>query len=252
MGTYGSRSAAVGGSAIVGSLDKIIAKGRKIAAHLLEAAEEDVVFEGGNFHVRGAPSKARAWGDVVLQAYLAHNLPPDVEPGLEATTFYNPANFTYPFGAHIAVADVDPETGQVTLRRYVAVDDCGNVINPMIVDGQIHGGLAHGIGQALFEQVVYDENGQLLTGEFMDYAMPRAHHLPSFELARTVTPCPHNPLGVKGIGEAGAIAAPAAVVSAVVDALKPYGVKHLDMPVTSERVWRATQAPTASANVEVV
>jgi carbon-monoxide dehydrogenase large subunit len=242
MGTYGSRSAAVGGSAIAKSVDKIVAKCRKIAAHLLEAAEEDIVFEDNRFHVRGAAAKGTGWGDVVLQAYLCHNLPDDVEPGLEETTFYNPSNFTFPFGAHVAVVEIDPDTGEVTVLRYVAVDDVGHVINPMIVDGQLHGGIVHGIGQALFEQVIYDETGQLLTGELMDYALPKAHQVISIELARTVTPCPHNPLGVKGVGEAGAIAAPAAIVNAVVDALAPFGVTHLDMPLTAEKVWRAMQS----------
>jgi carbon-monoxide dehydrogenase large subunit len=241
MGTYGSRSAAVGGSAIAEAVDKVIAKGKQIAAHLLEAAAEDVEFEGGNYSVRGAPGKSKGWGEVVLQAYLAHNLPEGVEPGLEATSFYDPANFTYPFGAHIVVVEVDTETGEVELQRYIAVDDCGEVINPMIVDGQIQGGVAYGIGQALWEEAVYDEGGQLLTATFLDYALPRAHKLVDLEMDRTVTPCPHNPLGVKGIGEAGAIAAPAAVVNAVVDALQPYGIKHLDMPLTPEKVWRAIQ-----------
>jgi carbon-monoxide dehydrogenase large subunit len=239
MGTYGSRSAAVGGSAIAVGVDRLIEKGKKIAAHLLEAAEEDIEFADGQFTVRGAPGKAKGWGEVVLAAYLAHNLPAGLEPGMEATSFYNPANFVFPFGTHVAVVEVDAETGETTLLRYVAVDDVGNVINPMIVDGQVHGGIAQGIGQALWEGAVYDQNGQLLTGEMLDYALPRAHNLVSFELDRTVTPCPHNPLGVKGVGEAGAIASPAAVVNAVVDALEPYGIKHLDMPLTTEKVWRA-------------
>jgi carbon-monoxide dehydrogenase large subunit len=239
MGTYGSRSAAVGGSAIAVGVDKVIAKGKKIAAHLLEAAEEDIVFDNGTYSVKGVPAKTQAWGDVVLQAYLAHNLPEGIEPGLEATTFYNPPNFTYPFGTHLAVVEVDTETGAVALLRYLAVDDVGNIINPMIVEGQVHGGLAQGIGQALWEGTVYDDAGQLLTASLLDYALPKAHNLPSFELDRTTTPCPHNPLGVKGVGEAGAIASPAAVVNAVVDALRPYGVRHLDMPLTPERVWRA-------------
>lgn len=238
-GTYGSRSAAVGGSAVAVSVDKVIEKGRKIAAHLLEAAEDDVVFEGGEYFVRGAPDKSQGWGDVALQAHLAHNIPADIEPGLEATTFYDPPNFVYPFGTHIAVVEVDPDSGEVELSRYIAVDDCGNVINPMIVDGQIHGGIAQGVGQALWENAVYDESGQLVTGTLLDYALPKAHKLVSFETDRTVTPCPHNPLGVKGIGEAGTIAAPAAVVNAVVDALQPYGVKHLDMPLTPEKIWQA-------------
>lgn len=241
MGTYGSRSAAVGGSAISNAADKVIAKGRKIAAHLLEANEDDIVFEDGKFHVQGVPDKAQAWGDVVLQAYLAHNLPDGLEPGLEENSFYNPANFTYPFGAHIAVVEVDRETGDVDLVRYICVDDVGNVINPMIVDGQVHGGLAQGIGQALWEHAVYDSGGQLLTATLMDYALPRAHRLPSYETDRTVTPCPHNPLGVKGVGEAGTIASPAAVANAVIDALAPFGVRHMDMPMTPEKVWRAMQ-----------
>ncbi|NJL27780.1 MAG: molybdopterin-dependent oxidoreductase, partial [Thermoanaerobaculia bacterium] len=239
MGTYGSRSAAVGGSALATACDKVIAKSKKIAAHLLEAAEGDLEFANGEFHVKGVPAKTKAWGEVVLAAYLAHNLPDGIEPGLEETSFYNPSNFVFPFGTHVAIVEIDAETGKVELHRYVAVDDVGNVINPMIVDGQIHGGLAQGIGQALWEEAVYDETGQLLTGELLDYALPRAHNLPSFETARTVTPCPHNPLGVKGVGEAGAIASPAAVTNAVIDALAPYGVTHLDMPLTSEKVWRA-------------
>jgi carbon-monoxide dehydrogenase large subunit len=242
MGTYGSRSAAVGGSAIAKSVDKIIEKGRRIAAHLLEAAVEDVVFADGKFSVRGAPDKSQGLGDVALQAYLAHNYPADLEPGLSAVTFYDPVNFTYPFGAHIAVVEIERDTGKVKLLRSVAVDDVGNVINPMIVDGQLHGGIAQGVGQALWEGAVYDEGGQLVTGELMDYALPRAHNLVHFELDRTVTPCPHNPLGVKGVGEAGAIASPAAVVNAAVDALSHLGITHMDMPLTSEKVWRAMNA----------
>ncbi|MDA8020329.1 MAG: molybdopterin-dependent oxidoreductase [Thermoanaerobaculia bacterium] len=241
MGTYGSRSAAVGGSAIANAADKVITKGRKIAAHLLEANEDDVVFDDGAFDVRGVPDKALAWGDVVLQAYLAHDLPDNVEPGLEESSFYNPANFTYPFGTHIAVVEVDRETGDTDLVRYICVDDVGNVINPMIVDGQVHGGLAQGIGQALWENTVYDDNGQLITATLMDYALPKAHRLPSYETDRTVTPCPHNPLGVKGVGEAGTIASPAAVANAVIDALAPFGIRHMDMPMTPEKVWRAMQ-----------
>jgi aerobic carbon-monoxide dehydrogenase large subunit len=242
MGTYGSRSAAVGGSALAQAADKVVAKGRQIAAHLLEANPEDVVFEDGAFHVRGVPAKSTPWGDVVLQAYLAHNLPAGLEPGLEETSFYNPANFTYPFGTHVAVVEIDPDTGEVDLVRYACCDDVGNVINPMIVDGQVHGGLAQGIGQALWEEAIYDDSGQLLTATLLDYALPRAHRLPSFQTDRTVTPCPHNPLGVKGVGEAGSIASPAAVTNAVVDALAPFGVTHLDMPLTPEKVWRAMQA----------
>ncbi len=239
MGTYGSRSAAVGGSALVKSLDKIIEKSCRIAAHLLECATEDVEFKDGAFAVKGAPDRSLSLPEVTLQAYLAHNYPDDLEPGLTATSFYDPANFTYPFGTHVAMVEIDRETGKVSVGRYVSVDDVGNVINPMIVDGQLHGGIAQGIGQALWEGAVYDDNGQLLTGTLMDYAMPRAHRLPSFELDRTTTPCPHNPLGVKGVGEAGAIASPPAVVNAVIDALEPWGVEHLDMPLTPEKVWKA-------------
>ena len=183
-----------------------------------------------------------------LQAYLAHNYPDDLEPGLVATSFYDPANFTYPFGAHIAIVEVDPDTGEVELMRYVAVDDVGNVINPMIVDGQLHGGLAQGIGQALWEGAEYDDTGQLITGSLMDYAMPRSHRLVNFELDRTTTPCPHNPLGVKGVGEAGAIASPPAVVNAVVDALSGFGIRHIDMPLTPEKVWRAIEEAASSGN----
>lgn len=240
-GTYGSRSAAVGGSALAVSAEKIVEKGRKIAAHLLEAAEEDVIFEDGRFAVKGVPDKAHTIQEIALQAHLAHNLPEGMEPGLRASTFYDPPNFTYPFGTHVAVVEVDPDTGKVDLLTYTAVDDVGNVINPMIVDGQLHGGITHGIGQCLFEEAVYDENGQLVAGELLDYALPKAHMLVSFDLDRTVTPCPHNPLGVKGCGEAGAIASPAAVANAVIDALSPFGVKNLDMPLTPEKVWNAMQ-----------
>ena len=242
MGTFGSRSAAVGGSALAVSLDKVVAKATKIAAHLLEAAADDVVFEDGEFRVKGVPSKTVGWGDVTLQAYLAHNIPEGMEPGLEETTFYDPANFTYPFGTHVCVVEIDAETGEVKILRYVAVDDVGNVINPMIVDGMVHGGVAQGIGQALQEEAIYDENGQLLTGSMMDYAVPTAEDIPSFESDRTVTPTSVNPLGVKGAGEAGTIAASPAVINAVVDALSPFGVKHIDMPAKPENVWRAIQA----------
>ncbi len=241
-GTYGSRSAAVGGSALAGSADKIIQKGRTIAAHLLEAAEEDVVFEEGRYTVKGVPDKAHTIQEIALQAHLAHNLPEGIEPGLRATTFYDPANFTYPFGTHIAVVEVDSETGGVDLVNYTAVDDVGNLINPMIVAGQLHGGITHGIGQCLLEEAVYDDNGQLITGELLDYAVPKAHQVINYDLGHTVTPCPHNPLGVKGCGEAGAIASPAAVANAVIDALKPFGVRHLDMPLTPEKVYNAIQS----------
>ena len=240
-GTYGSRSAAVGGSALALSADKVIEKGRKIAAHFLEVAEEDIQFEAGKYSVKGVPGKVQTLQEIALQSHLAHNLPEGVEPGLRATTFYDPSNFTYPFGTHIAVVEIDTETGQIEILRYVAVDDVGNVINPMIVEGQLHGGIAQGIGQALWEGAVYSESGQLLTGELLDYAVPKSHMLVSYELDNTVTPCPHNPLGVKGCGEAGAIASPAAVVNAVIDALKPYGVKHIDMPLAPEKIWKVIQ-----------
>jgi carbon-monoxide dehydrogenase large subunit len=241
MGTYGSRSLAVGGSAIVKSLDKVLEKGAKIAAHKLEAAVEDLEYAEGKWTVKGT-DKSISFGDISLTAYVPHDYPQNLEPGLDFSSFYDPTNFTYPFGCHIAVVEVDAETGKVKLNRFIAVDDVGNVINPMIVDGQIHGGLAQGIGQALLEGAIYDEDGQLLNASYMDYAMPRADDLPSFEIDRTVTPCPHNPLGVKGAGEAGCIGSTPAVVNAVMDALSGFGIKNLEMPLTSERVWRAMHA----------
>ena len=240
MGTYGSRSLAVGGSAIVKSLEKIKEKGAKIAAHLLEASAEDLDFADGKWTVKGT-DKSVAFGDVSLTAYVPHNYPEGLEPGLDETSFYDPANFTYPFGAYMAVVEVDPDTGKVDLKRFIACDDVGNVVNPMIVDGQIHGGVAQGIGQALLEGAVFDESGQLNTASYLDYALPRADDLPSFELDRTVTPCPHNPLGVKGCGEAGTIGSTPAVVNAVVDALRPMGVTDLEMPLSPQRVWAAMQ-----------
>ena len=240
MGTYGSRSLAVGGSAIVKSLEKIKEKGAKIAAHLLEASAEDLDFADGKWTVKGT-DKSVAFGDVSLTAYVPHNYPEGLEPGLDETSFYDPANFTYPFGAHMAVVEVDSDTGKVDLKRFIACDDVGNVVNPMIVDGQIHGGVAQGIGQALLEGAVFDESGQLNTASYLDYAMPRADDLPSFELDRTVTPCPHNPLGAKGCGEAGTIGSTPAVVNAVVDALRPMGVTDLEMPLSPQRVWAAMQ-----------
>ncbi len=237
MGTYGSRSGPVGGAAIVRATGKVIDKAKKIAAHLLEAAEV------GKFRVAGT-DRAVEWGQVCLAAYVPHNYPLDkLEPGLEETAFYDPNNFTFPAGAYGCEVEVDPETGKVTILRFTAADDFGTVINPMIVEGQVHGGLAQGIGQALLETCAYDENGQLLTGSFMDYAMPRADDLPSFVVDHScVTPCTHNPLGVKGCGEAGAIGAPPAVVNAVIDALHRGGythVTHIDMPLTPARVWAA-------------
>jgi carbon-monoxide dehydrogenase large subunit len=238
MGTYGSRSLAVGGSAIIKSIDKVLEKGAKIAAHKLEAAVDDLEFANGKWTVKGT-DKSIGFGDVALTAYVPHDYPQGLEPGLDFSSFYDPANFTYPFGAHVCIVEVDAETGKVKIKRFIAVDDVGNVINPMIVDGQIEGGLAQGIGQALLEGAIYDDNGQLTNGSYMDYTMPRADDLPMFELDRTVTPCPHNPLGVKGAGEAGTIGSTPAVVNAVMDALSPFGIKHVEMPMTPERVWRA-------------
>src|SRR5712672_2517233 len=242
MGTYGSRSLAVGGSAIVKAMDKIIAKGRKIAAHLLEASEADVEFKDGKFTVAGT-DRSKSLAEVALTAYVPHNFPHDeLEPGLDETAFYDPKNFTFPSGAHIAEIEIDPDTGHLEIVNFTASDDFGRIINPMIVAGQVHGGLAQGIGQAVLESCVYDkETGQLLTGSYNDYAMPRADDLPNFTLSTHVTLCTHNPLGVKGCGEAGAIGAPAAIANAVVDALKPLGVRHVEMPATPERLWRTIQ-----------
>jgi aerobic carbon-monoxide dehydrogenase large subunit len=242
MGTYGSRSLAVGGSAIVKAMDKIIAKGRKIAAHLLEASEADVEFKNGQFTVAGT-DRSKAFGEIALTAYVPHNFPhEELDPGLDESAFYDPKNFTFPSGAHIAEVEVDPDTGTIEIVKFTASDDFGRIINPMIVAGQVHGGLAQGIGQAVLEGCVYDkETGQLLTGSYNDYAMPRADDLPSFELSTHATLCTHNPLGVKGCGEAGAIGAPAAIANAVVDALKPLGVKHVEMPLTPQRLWQVIQ-----------
>jgi carbon-monoxide dehydrogenase large subunit len=238
-GTYGSRSTAVGSGALMGAIGKIKEKGKTLTAHLLEAAVEDIDYADGKFFVRGSPEKAKTIQDVALMANVAWNMPKGLEPGLEASAFFDPPDFVYPFGAHIAVVSVDAETGEVKLERYIAVDDCGKVINPMIVEGQIHGGIVQGIGQALWEGAVYDENGQLLTGSMTDYAVPKAEFFPNFELAMTETPTRVNPLGVKGIGETGTIASTPAVYNAVLDALSPLGVRSIDMPLTPERVWRA-------------
>jgi len=237
MGTYGSRSAAVGLSAISHAVDKVIAKATKIAAHVMEVPASDVRFEDGQFAAIHS-NKTLRFDEVALAAYVGHKFPTDeIEPGLKETSFYDPKNFTFPAGCHICEVEIDPEAGKVEIARFTAVDDFGTVINPMIVEGQIHGGIAQGIGQALLEHGIYDtESGQLLTGSYMDYAMPRADDLPDFDVGMTVTKCPSNPLGVKGCGEAGAIAAPAAVVNAITDAL---GTNSFDMPATPEKVWRA-------------
>jgi carbon-monoxide dehydrogenase large subunit len=237
-GTYGSRSLAVGGMSIVKSCQKVIEKGKKLAAHILEAAEEDVVFNHGTFSVKGSPDKSKSIGEVAFASYGA-GLPEGMEQGLEAVSYFDPPNFTWPFGTHICVVEVDSDTGAVDIRKYIAVDDCGNVINPMIVDGQIHGGIVQGIAQALYEEVVYDdESGQLRTGTLLDYSVPTANEIPEFVLDRTVTPSPTNELGVKGIGEAGTIASSAAVINAIVDALSPLGIKHVDMPASPDRLWK--------------
>ncbi len=242
MGTYGSRSLAVGGSAIIKACDKIIAKGKKIAAHMLEASAADIEFKNGTFSVAGT-DKSVPLGGVVFSAYVPHNYPlNELEPGMDENAFYDPANFTYPAGVHVCEIEIDPDTGVSTIAKFTAVDDFGNLVNPMIVEGQVHGGIGQGIGQALLEHGVYDEkSGQLLSGSYMDYTMPRADDLPSFQIGYQVTPCPHNPLGVKGCGEAGAIAAPAAVMNAIHDALAPAGVRSIDMPATPSRVWQAIQ-----------
>ena len=239
MGTYGSRSLAVGGTAIVNALNKVIDKGRKIASHLLEASEADIVFENGAYQVKGTDKK-KTFGEIALTAYVPHKYPIDkLEPGLEETAFYDPKNFTFPAGTYICEVEIDPATGETTIVKFTAADDFGNIVNPMIVEGQVHGGLVQGIGQALLENAVYDDNGQLRTGSYMDYCMPRADDVPSFHVATTVTPCTHNPLGVKGCGEAGAIGSPPAVINAICDALREHGVAHIDMPATPEKVWRA-------------
>jgi aerobic carbon-monoxide dehydrogenase large subunit len=243
MGSYGSRSLAVCGTAITKAVDKIVAKGKKIAAHMLEAAEGDIEFKDGKFSVTGT-DKAKTFGEIAFSAYVPHNYPLEtLEPGLEETAFYDPANFTYPAGAYACEVEVDPETGKVEIASFTCADDFGNVINPLIVQGQVHGGVAQGIGQALLENVAYDMNGQLLSGSFMDYAMPRADDVPFYTVDHSCnTPCTHNPLGVKGCGEAGAIGSPPAVVNAVVNALQRGGhtsVTHIEMPVSPSRVWAA-------------
>ena len=240
-GTFGSRSAVCGGNAIHMSIEKIQDKAKRIAANLLEAAPEDVVAENGQYFVQGAPANAKTFQEVALAAYWYESLPEGTEPGLEAVSIFDPQNFTWPFGTHIAVVEVDGDTGEVELQKYVAIDDVGNVINPMIVEGMVHGGVVQGVGQALTEEAVYDESGQLITGSMMDYAIPTAESVPFIITDRTTTPSPTNPLGVKGAGETGTIAASPAVMNAVIDALTPFGIKHMNMPAKSEKVWRAMQ-----------
>ena len=245
-GTYGSRTTAVGGAALALAVRKIRDKAKVLAAHLLEASVEDMDYEDGKFFVKGSPDKAKTIQDVALMANVAWDLPEGMEAGLEASTFYDPPNFVFPYGAHLAVVEVDATTGQVELTGYTALDDCGPQINPVIVEGQVHGGIVQGVGQALWEGAAYDESGQLVTGSMLDYALPRADRLPDLDVISTVTRSPHHPLGVKGIGEAGTIASTAAVYNAVMDALKPLGVTRVDMPFTPERVWRAIQEAKGS------
>src|SRR6266567_7220270 len=246
IGTFGSRGTSVGGTAVYLAAQDLKEKMKKIAAHLLEATPDKIEFGIGKLLVKGDSGRSINFKDVVTVAYNAVKLPRGMEPGLEATRFFEPSNFTFPFGTHVCVVEIDEETGEPRITKYVAVDDCGNVINPLLVEGQIHGGLVQGIGQALHEEVVYDENGQLLTGSLMDYAIPRAHDFPEFELDRTVTPSPVNPLGLKGVGEAGTIGSTPAVVNAVVDALAPFGITHIDMPVRSVKIWRILKGRKAS------
>jgi carbon-monoxide dehydrogenase large subunit len=241
VGTFGSRNTAVGGAALMMCLVKVKDKATRLAAHLMEALPDDMVYSEGRLYVKGHADKAMTIQEVAAAAYRAVGLPPEMEPGMEATSFFEPSNFTFPFGAHIAMVEIDPDTGDITLQRYIAVDDCGKPINPLLIDGQIHGGIAQGIGQALYEEAVYDDSGQLLSGSLLDYALPTAAMLPTYETDRTETPTPVNPMGAKGVGEAGTIGASAAVVNAAVDALAHLGVRHVDMPLKSEKVWRVIQ-----------
>jgi carbon-monoxide dehydrogenase large subunit len=245
LDTYGSRSLPVGGTAVYLATERVIDKARKIAAHQLEAAEEDLEFAGGQFAIRGSPDRAMPLAAVAFEAFTAHNLPEGMEPNLEASSHYDPPNFTFPFGTHLAVVEVDTETGGVHLLRYVAVDDCGNQVNPLIVEGQIHGGIVQGAAQALWEEAVYDEAGNLASASLVDYLVPSAAEVPSFELGSTVTPSPTNPMGVKGIGEAGTIAATPAVINAILDALSPYGIHDIDMPASPQRVWQALHSASS-------
>ncbi|MBV8372988.1 MAG: molybdopterin-dependent oxidoreductase, partial [Candidatus Eremiobacteraeota bacterium] len=241
VGTFGSRGTAVGGAALKLAIETIQAKAVKIAAHQWEANPDDVEYRNGKIGVKGDPSKSMTTAEAGFAAFMGDKLPPGMEPGLDATKRFEPPNFVFPFGTHVCVVEVDPQTGGVEIVKYLAVDDCGRVINPLLVEGQIHGGIAQGVAQALFEEVVYDDNGQLLTGTLTDYALPRAAHLPNFELQGTTTPTNVNPLGVKGVGEAGTIGSTPAVVNAVVDALAPLGITHVDMPLKPEKVWTAIQ-----------
>jgi carbon-monoxide dehydrogenase large subunit len=238
LDTYGSRSLAVGGIAIVRAAEKVVDKARRVAAHLLEASEDDLEFDGGKFGVRGNPGSGVTMQEIAFATFLGHNLPDGMEPSLDADATFDPENFSFPHGTHLCAVDVDTETGAVKIRKYVCVDDIGTQINPLIIEGQVHGGLAQGIAQALFEEAVYDADGNLVTGTMVDYLVPSAVDLPHFETDRTETPATSNPLGVKGVGEAGTIASTPAVMNAVVDALRPWGVTEVPMPATPEKVWR--------------
>jgi carbon-monoxide dehydrogenase large subunit len=239
LDTYGSRSLAVGGIALYNACQKVIEKAKPVAAHMLECDPADVEFTGGQFRVRGNPGDGKSIADCALAVFAAHDLPDGVEPNIDADAVYDPANFSYPHGTHLCATEVDTQTGRVSIRSYVAVDDVGRVVNPLIVEGQVHGGIAQGIAQALFEEAVYDADGNLMTGTFVDYTLPSAADLPDLVTDRTESPAPDHPLGAKGVGEAGTIASTPAVVNAVVDALRPLGVRDVEMPCTPERVWRA-------------
>lgn len=237
--TYGSRATALGGSALLMCVDRILPKAGRLAAHLLNTKPKNIEFKNGKFSIKGQPRKSIGWKRLAEEAYVAKNIPADFEPGLEASSFFEPKNCTFPFGTHIVTVEIDRETGEVKILKYVAVDDCGNQINPLLIEGQVQGGIAHSLGQALFERAVYDENGQLLTGEFMDYPLARAKDIPEYILGSTITPTTSNVMGIKGVGEAGTIGATPAIANAVMDALGPLGIKHLDLPLLPEKIWRA-------------
>lgn len=245
--TYGSRATALGGTALIMCVEKIITKASKLAAHLLGVKGKQVIFRDGKFFIKGKPKKSVGWNVLAQEAYVAKNLPPNFEPGLEASSFFEPKNCTFPFGTHIVAAEVDRDTGDVQIVKYVTVDDCGHQVNPLLVEGQVQGGIAHSLGQVLFERAIYDENGQLLTGEFMDYALARAKDIPEYVMDSTVTPSPSNPMGIKGCGEAGTIGATPAIANAVLDALAPLGIKHLDLPLTPEKIWQAINSKPSKA-----
>jgi carbon-monoxide dehydrogenase large subunit len=242
IGTFGSRGTAVGGAALKLAIETIQAKAVKIAAHLWEANPDDVEYRNGKIGVKGDPSKSMSTAEAGFMAFMGDNLPPGLEPGLDATRRFEPPNFVFPFGTHVCVVEVDAQTGQVRFEKYLAVDDCGRLLNPMIVEGQVHGGIAQGLSQAMYEEVVYDDDGQLLTGTLMDYAIPHAEQVPHYDLDHTVTGTTVNPLGIKGVGEAGTIGSTPAVANAVMDALAPFGVVHIDMPLKPEKLWAAMHA----------